>query len=580
MNNITRILTLAGLAIFAMTVQAQTTPAPADNNPAPPPAITQPTPTPPATNPPPAEPVAKPSSETPPAVQPVAPPPPPVTAPVAPPPADAPPSSGAPTNAEVLPLIVIDDVALLDAVKNLARLAGLNFQFDPRVTASSNQPNVTIRFEHVTAEDALSAVLDNYGLAIQHDPKRRISKITLKDPRTEEPLLSKVFQLKYSSPTNLAPMLKAMLPTRCQVLPDARTAQLVVLAPEKELTTVEQLIDKLDTPTKQVLIEAQLWETAKNPQSMKGIDWSGTLEAQKVTFGNGNTIGTVNTRTPGDSTTTTLPGGRQITATDPISSTMNLVSSVGNGGLGLNTMMGLHPATAFLNADGLSAVISFLNKDTDTELVATPRAVTLDNQKARLDVTRAFPVYKITPGSANSPAGSEITWTNVGVILEVLPRIAANNVVALHVVPEVSDIAAIDRQVINGQPFTANIYGIRKVETHVMIPSGATLVMGGLLNDRSSKSYTKVPIIGDTPVFGGLFRKSEKKRDKNNLMIFVTPTIIEDSDFQVRQPSGFLKQQLKPEQVDQKMTAWDGGKPYDWTKPKAAKTEATKTPAN
>ena len=70
----------------------------------------------------------------------------------------------------------------------------------------------------------------------------------------------------------------------------------------------------------------------------------------------------------------------------------------------LDTAKGFNPATAFLDADGASAVLSFLNKDTDTEVVATPRAVTLDNQTATLSVTRAFPIFQVTPGSANSPA--------------------------------------------------------------------------------------------------------------------------------------------------------------------------------
>jgi type II secretory pathway component GspD/PulD (secretin) len=101
---------------------------------------------------------------------------------------------------EIVPLIVIDDVALLDAIKNLARQTGINFQFDPRVTVQSNQPNVTVRFENVTAEDALAAVLDNYGLTMQADLKTHISRITVKDPKQEEPLMSRVIQLNTARP--------------------------------------------------------------------------------------------------------------------------------------------------------------------------------------------------------------------------------------------------------------------------------------------------------------------------------------------------------------------------------------------
>jgi type II secretory pathway component GspD/PulD (secretin) len=484
---------------------------------------------------------------------------------------------------DVVPLIVIDDVPLLQAVMNLARTAGLNFQIDPRVTAVTNQPNVTVRFENVTTGDALAAVLDNNGLALQYDLKTRIARITLKDAKAEEPLVTRVIQLKYSSPSNMVTLLKSMLPsTRTQILPDTRTSQIVVQATEKELLALrlEDLMMQLDAPTKQVLIEAQLWETAKNPSSVKGIDWTGTVGAQRVTFGNGNTTGqftdsrssSANTISPG--ATTITPGGRPVTDPSSTSSSANnSMSSVlntltGNGGLSVNTMSGLSPATAFLNADGLSAVLSFLNTDSDTELVATPRAVTLDTEMATLNVSRAYPVWQVTPGSANSPAGSQIIWTNLGVILQVTPRIAGNNNVSLHISPEVSDIAAVDQKIIGGQIFQANIYGIRRVDTHVMIKSGATLVMGGLINDRASKAYTKIPILGDLPGAGFFFRKEEKKRDKSNLLIFVTPTIIEEGDLQANKPSGFLKSELKPEQVDKPLSWFDSGAPYDWTKPK------------
>jgi general secretion pathway protein D len=233
----------------------------------------------------------------------------------------------------------------------------------------------------------------------------------------------------------------------------------------------------------------------------------------------------------------------------------------------VDTAKGFNPATAFLDADGVSAVLSFLNKDTDTEVVATPRAVTLDNQTATLSVTKAFPIFQVTPGSANSPAGATVTYTNLGAILNVTPRIAADNNISLKVVPEVSNIDSVDRQVLNNSVNTANIYAIRRIETSVMIPSGNTLVMGGLVNDTKSKSYVKVPILGDIPFVGLAFRKESKSRNKQNLLIFITPTIVDESDFHAS-ASGRLFMQSRPvESAEPKETAWDSGKPYDWTKP-------------
>jgi general secretion pathway protein D len=218
-----------------------------------------------------------------------------------------------------------------------------------------------------------------------------------------------------------------------------------------------------------------------------------------------------------------------------------------------------------LNADGLHAVLSFLNSDSDTEVVATPRAVTLDNQTARLEVTRAFPIFKTTPGTSQTPAGSEITYTNLGTILTVTPRISANSNIALKVVPEVSNIDSVDKQVSNGQAQTANVYAIRRIETQVVIPSGHTLVMGGLISDSSSKIQTKIPILGDLPLVGLAFRHDNKSRLKSNLLIFITPTIVNDEDFQAA-PTQFLKTKIVVK-ADKEESAWDSGKPYDWTKP-------------
>ncbi len=442
---------------------------------------------------------------------------------------------------EAVPLIVIDEVPLTDAIRNLARQSNLNFQFDPRVT-SSNQPTVSIRFENVTAEEALTAVLDNYNLQLSRDPRSKIARVTLKDPKAEEPLFSQIVQLKYSDPTNMIALVKSTLSARSVVMADVRTGQLLVTTTRKEIDGVIALIEKLDTPTKQVLIETRLIETAHAPNSIKGIDWSGTLEAQNFRFGN-------NLYEPA-----------------PLDSLNNLVTKTAPKLL-VDTGGGFNPGTAFLNADGVAGVLSFINKDTDTEVLATPRAVTMDNQTARLEITRAYPIFTITPGSANSPAGSTITYSNVGVILQVTPKIAADNNISLRVVPEVSNIDGKDSQKFLNDENTANIYAIRRIETSVMIPSGNTLVMGGLIHDTKTKAYTKVPLLGDLPGVGLAFRSENKKRTKQNLMIFITPTIIDDEAFHLSSSGAdFLKTQVTdtPEPPE---SAWDSAKPHDWSKP-------------
>ncbi len=300
---------------------------------------------------------------------------------------------------DIVPLIVIEDVPLTDAIRNLARQSNLNFQFDPRLTSAgpdgkpTNQPNVSIRFENVTAQEALNAVLENYNLAILRDPKSKIARITVRDPKAEDPLVSRIIQLRYSDPTNIVVLVKSTLSPRSSVVADTRTSQLIVTTTEKELDGINAIVAKLDTPTRQVLIEAKLIETALNPRSLKGIDWSGTLEAQHFSIGN-NTPDFQAAR-PG---TPAIPGPDPLTPGTP--ATPDVPAIFGrvfdsSPKVAVNSSSGFYPPVAFLNADGVSAVLSFINKDSDSTVVATPRAVTLDNQTAQLQVTRAFPIFLI-----------------------------------------------------------------------------------------------------------------------------------------------------------------------------------------
>ena len=239
----------------------------------------------------------------------------------------------------------------------------------------------------------------------------------------------------------------------------------------------------------------------------------------------------------------------------------NLVTSPG---LLVDTAHGFNPTTAFLNADGVNAALSFLNTSADAKVLSTPRAVTLDNQEAVLSVTTAQPIFLTTAGTQGSPGGSQVTYTNLGTILHVTPRISANNTINLHVVPEVSDLGGTITKTVSGQINQADFFDIRRIDTRVLIPSGNTLVMGGLVSDNSSVGNTKVPIMGDIPGLGWLFRQEAKTQNKRNLLIFITPTIVQDEDFQPTQ-TDFLKTKAN-DKPSADFSAWDSGTPQDWSK--------------
>lgn len=498
--------------------------------------------------------------------------------------APAPESSAMSDPNVILDKVAIEDQPLTDAIRILARQAGLNYLVDPNVAfgvpgpdgKTAPQPNVTIRWEKVTAQQALEALLNNYSLQLVEDPKTRIARITAKDPAAPDPLVTKIIQLKYAAPSNIVSTVQsALADKRSKVVVDVRTSQLVVVSTEKELAGVETLVEQLDTPTRQVLIEAKILETTVNPKTVKGVDWSGTLSRQHVTFGNGFTSGTKNTTTisPGKETKVVLPGGREIITT-PKSSTesvLNTITEFGGGGLSLNTLSGFSPQTAFLNADGLNVALSFLNNSDDTKVISEPRMVTLDNQKATIDVGLMYPIVNVTAGTANTSGGSSISYSNLTVNLDVTPRITANDFIEMRVLQSVLRLGPKFDSTVADQQNQVDSFFTRRLETAVLIPSGNTLVMGGLISDEVLNSNTKVPVLGDLPLLGYAFRKDSKSRNRANLMIFITPTIVQDTDFQPIQ-STFLKSTGK-EVVTEEWSSWDSGKPRDWSNPEGIPPE-------
>jgi type II secretory pathway component GspD/PulD (secretin) len=464
-----------------------------------------------------------------------------------PPAAEAKASSTAQPGA-LIPLIVMDDVPLTDAIRNLARQAGINYMLDPKIGfgqigadgKTTPQPSVSLRWENITAEQALAALLNNYTLQLVEDPKSKIARVTTKDPAAPPPLSTKIIQLKYAAPTNVVANVQSiLLDKRSRVMPDVRTSQLVVVATEAEMVDVDQLIERLDTQTKQVLIEARILETTVNPTTKKGVDWTGTLDHQNVSVGNNLQLAP----TTANNTLAQPPFPKML----------------------FDTAKGFNPATAFLDADGVNATLSFLNTYAEVKEIATPRTVTLDNEKAIVEVGELYPIVNVSAGTSQTSGGSQITYSNLTIRLEVTPRISANDYVNLTVTPSIS-------------ANSVDSFLTRNMSTHVMIPSGNTLVMGGLIQDQINTGNIKVPILGDIPVLGYLFRSDSKARNKTDLVIFITPTIVADQDYQPNKTDYLKTPAPKSDYLEGETSAWDSGKPKDWSKQAARPDLSEQTP--
>jgi type II secretory pathway component GspD/PulD (secretin) len=482
-------------------------------------------------------------------------------------------ATNAPTGVEAedvspsIPLIQFQDVPLTTAIENLARQANINYLLDPKISYGQTEangqvkaePNLSIRWENITAEHALIALLDNYGLQLVPNVKTKIYRITIKDPAALPPLSTHVVQLKYAGTTNMMDSVQATFTDkRSRVFPDTRTSQLIVVATDAEQAAVDTLVTQLDTPTKQVLIETKLIELSSNPSSTKGIDWSGTLTAQHVSFGNNTTFllpPTAPTGVPG--TASYIPGFGGLS-----SGTLATPGIIGN-----TAQKGFGWGTGFLNADGAAAVISFMNASEDAQVMSTPRVVTLDNETANISIQRTYPILNTTAGTQGSPGGSSISYSNVGTVLQVTPRVSANNTIRLKVTPIVESFFGYLTLSAQGGSTQAPQFDIRTMDTQVLIPNANTLVMGGLVDDNPTDAGTKVPVLGDIPYLGTLFRSSSKIGDKKNLLIFITPTILQDTDFHPT-TTDFLNAQAqqKPQTLNPN-SVWDSTKPHNWSDP-------------
>jgi type II secretory pathway component GspD/PulD (secretin) len=520
--------------------------------------------------------------------------------------------AAAPTNApistphgdEVAESLAFDDLPLPDAIRQLATLAGLNIQFDHRLDTWMDPathtpvpfPTVKEKWKNLTPLQALQALLDKYDWQMKHSPTTPVVIICPKEPNAVEPQIMEVILLGYSEPTNIVAEVQKALSSTVTIIPDNRTHQVIVRTTISEMPNVKKLISQLDSATGQILIEAKIIETTKDISTAKGVNWSGTLQAQHVSFGNGNTAGTVtaNTQTGNNltgSSSTTAQGGRTSTGspvTSIVNNTQNYVTTTTGlpaqvGGMTVNTANGFSPATAFLNADGVAAVLSFLNSDTDTKSIAFPRTVSLDGKKTSLSVIQNIPIFEQTQSAPAAGASSGLATVlpnyskvvgdtilnEVGIKLAVTPRIAGISNVLMTVQPEISSVdTKIASDTLNGQTETSPIFDRRVMVTEASVPSGYTLVLGGLDNDIMAKTYTKVPGLGDIPGLGALFRSNSKDHTRDTILIFVTPTILRDSDFQPSSTDFFhSKNEPMPPNADK---AWDRGEPYDWTKPKSS----------
>jgi type IV pilus secretin PilQ/predicted competence protein len=408
-----------------------------------------------------------------------------------------------------------DDVGAV--LRLLARQAKINMVVSEAVTGT-----VTMRLEDVTALQAVSIIVKAKGLFL--DKIDNVYYIKTGAERTAEPTESDNYQFSYARAKDTAPLIAGQLSSKDAPQVDERTNTIFFRETRGNIDNIRKLLTQIDKPTKQVMIEARLVEVTANPRQSYGINWGGVFggSTNPKTFKYGATDFPAK---DGTTTVKTSPTGEILLNDFAGAGDRNKIGDkfgdlIGNA-LGGNQL-------AILTVPQMSFTMRLLNEDSDAEFLANPRVVTADNMQAKIEIIRSQPVPQLNFNEQTATAVfGGFQDKKFGNTLVVKPSVNKDNFITLAVKPEISNKVADQPFTFAGATVTSPVIDTRSLDSNVLIKSGDTLAIGGLLQDEVTKARTKVPILGDIPVLGYFFQEKLNARVKRNLLVFVTPTIID-----------------------------------------------------
>ncbi len=287
---------------------------------------------------------------------------------------------------------------------------------------------------------------------------------------------------------------------------DPATNSLIITAPEPLYRQLRSVIDQLDSRRAQVYIESLIVEVDPSQSVDFGVQWNflGGLDAKYI---------------PG--------AGTNFGGTGNILNGQGATSAIGAlAGLGAGGNIGL--IRNFGSTFGLAAIARALDSQTGNNILSTPNLVTLDNEEARIVVGQNVPFvtgqYTNTGTSTTSPFQT-IERKDVGTTLKIRPQIGENGTVRMTIYQESSSVAdTVATGTANAGPTTNK----RSIESTIVVDDGQIIVLGGLIEDTYVSNRAKVPLLGDIPYLGALFRNESRTRRRSNLMVFLRPVVMRD----------------------------------------------------
>jgi general secretion pathway protein D len=317
--------------------------------------------------------------------------------------------------------------------------------------------------------------------------------------------LAKVLQEVPSQETG-APKTKAGAPAiagKVRISADKATNSLIIMADQEDYIVLQDVIKKLDIPRSMVFIESLIMEVDMDKSLDIGIDWQ---------FFEDTTV-------RGDKA---VVGGAFSDSLVPSVGTGGVVNPFSAGGFSLGLITEPVDVAGF-TVSSISAIINAVKTDDEFRILSTPQVLTTDNEEARITVGENRPYQTRSTTDTSGGTFESFEYRDVGKILKITPHVTEGRMVRMKISLEVTNIDLASTLTTSS---TLPVTQKRTVDTTVIIKDNQTVVIGGLIDDSSTRNDTKVPVLGDIPVLGWLFRKRTDTSTKTNLYIFLTPRVI------------------------------------------------------
>ena len=422
------------------------------------------------------------------------------------------PFSGRRINIDLVDADIHSVFRLISHVSNLNIVAG-----------DDVQGTVTVRLEDVPWDQALAAVLQSKGLGAQRfgnivriapiETIKAEQQAALEAQQAREqltPLQVLVVPLNYANAEQVMPQIEGLITERGSVEADTRSNQLIIKETADRLAQIRELLRHIDQSTPQVLIEARIVEASATYVNQFGIQWGGQLDASANTgYGTGlffpNSIGVSGGRTQDQQGETQL-------FFEPNSD--NLAVDLGTAGDAGTLAISMGSIPGLINIDARLAV---MESDGQGEIISAPRVMTLDNQAAQIRQGARIPFLSV------SAAGTQVQFVQAALEMDVTPHITSDEKIFMQLT--VSNNRPDFGNSIQGQPAIQ----IKEVTTQVLVDDGDTMVVGGVFATEESLAVESIPGFSRIPLLGYLFRNKNFNSSRNEMLVFVTPSIVTEA---------------------------------------------------